>query len=76
MWAMIGRNKVAVFWKAGNGPFLDLVPDLHGCYLYKSSKPTVCFIQSYIAQILKMLTPRKNVTERKIWVVEINLDEV
>lgn len=43
MWAMIGRNTVAMFWKAGNGLFLDLGPDYMGVYFYKLSKPTDVF---------------------------------
>lgn len=41
---MIGRNTVAVFWKAGNGLFLDPGPDYTDVYFYKLCKPTDVFL--------------------------------
>lgn len=68
---MIERNTVDVFWKAGNGLFLDLRPGYTGVCFYKLSKPGryILCIPLYLRFEKKF--PPKNVIERKICDVEI-----
>ena len=57
---MIGRNPVDVFWKAGNGLFLDIGAGYMGVCFYKLSKPG-----RYVLCILLYLRFEKNVSSKK-----------
>lgn len=64
-----------MFWKAGNGLFLDLGPDYMGVYFYKLSKPTDVFYALLYISDFKIAYFKKKCNRKENMGCR-NLDEV